>query len=127
MFSRGFADAGEINNGDAVVRYDQLAGPLADCHRLIFRRLPNRTNTPPAVRSGGPEPSAVCRPCRENRSAAQPLYQPARPNLPEEEIAARGQRRGSGTGQGTGRNARFLRHVLRRQHQLRSARLLLPL
>ncbi len=89
---KGFADAGEINNGDAVVRYDQLADRWLIV-MPIFRRLPNRTNAPPQGRSGGPAqlslPAVPGKP-----GAAQPLYQPPAPTPEEEAAAARGQRRG---------------------------------
>jgi hypothetical protein len=49
---KGFGDADGINNGDAVVRYDQLAKRWLIV-MPIFRRLPNRTNTPPPTPTGG--------------------------------------------------------------------------
>lgn len=48
---KGFGDAGTINNGDAVVRYDQLADRWLIV-MPIFRRLPARAVEPPAGRSG---------------------------------------------------------------------------
>lgn len=49
---KGFGDAGEINNGDAVVRYDQLANRWLIV-MPIFRRLPNQTNAPAPVKTAG--------------------------------------------------------------------------
>lgn len=49
---KGFGDAGEINNGDAVVRYDQLANRWLIV-MPIFRRMPNQTNAPAPIKSGG--------------------------------------------------------------------------
>jgi hypothetical protein len=43
---KGFGDAGQINNGDAVVRYDQLADRWLIV-MPIFRRLPPRPDDPP--------------------------------------------------------------------------------
>ncbi len=95
---KGFADAGEINNGDAVVRYDQLADRWLIV-MPVFRRLANRTNTPPAGRSGGPAQLSL--PALPGKpGAAQPLYQPPRPTPEEETAAARGRRRGPGQGSG---------------------------
>jgi hypothetical protein len=49
---RGFGDFGEINNGDAVVRYDQLADRWLII-MPVFRRLPFKKNDPPG-KGGGP-------------------------------------------------------------------------
>jgi len=99
---KGCGDCGEINNGDAVVRYDQLADRWLIV-MPIFRRLPARTNEPAAGKSGEPahrsEPGVKGQP-----GAAQSLYQPPAPT-PEEEAAAaaaRGQRRGGGQTPGPG-------------------------
>ena len=90
---KGFGDAGEINNGDAVVRYDQLADRWLIV-MPIFRRLPPRENDPAAARSG--EPTHLSQPAVKGQPGeAEPLYQPYRPT-PEEEAAAdeaRNQRR----------------------------------
>jgi hypothetical protein len=43
---KGFGEAGQINNGDAVVRYDQLADRWLIV-MPIFRRLPPRPEDPP--------------------------------------------------------------------------------
>jgi hypothetical protein len=43
---KGFGEAGQINNGDAVVRYDQLADRWLIV-MPIFRRLPPRPDDPP--------------------------------------------------------------------------------
>ena len=91
---RGFAgEAARINNGDAVVRYDQLADRWLIV-MPIFRRIPRRENEPPPGKPGGPaqvsQPSVADQP-----GAAEPLYQPP-PPTPEEIAAAaeaRAQRR----------------------------------
>ena len=49
---KGFGDFGDLNNGDAVVRYDQLADRWLIV-MPIFRRLPFKNNALPG-RSGGP-------------------------------------------------------------------------
>jgi hypothetical protein len=49
---RGFGDFGDLNNGDAVVRYDQLADRWLIV-MPIFRRLPFRESDPPG-NGGGP-------------------------------------------------------------------------
>ncbi|HJZ55465.1 MAG TPA: hypothetical protein VKE74_10925 [Gemmataceae bacterium] len=49
---KGFGDFGDLNNGDAVVRYDQLADRWLIV-MPIFRRLPFKNNDPPG-QSGGP-------------------------------------------------------------------------
>ncbi|MCJ7579348.1 MAG: hypothetical protein MUP98_02315 [Candidatus Aminicenantes bacterium] len=83
---RGFAgEAAQINNGDAVVRYDQLADRWLIV-MPIFRRLPPRQNEPVPGKSGGPaqvsQPSVA-----EQPGPAEPLYQPP-PLTPEEKAAA---------------------------------------
>jgi hypothetical protein len=98
---RGFAGAGgQINNGDAVVRYDQLADRWLIV-MPIFRRLPARENEPEPAKSG--EPVHLSQPAVENQPGpAETLYQPPRPS-PEEQSngdAARGQRRGRGEQRG---------------------------
>jgi len=50
---RDFGAAGTINNGDAVVRYDQLADRWLIV-MPIFRRLPPREHEPPLPRAGEP-------------------------------------------------------------------------
>jgi hypothetical protein len=50
---RGFGDAGKMNNGDAVVRYDQLAGRWLIV-MPIFRRLPPKDDDPAPAKSGDP-------------------------------------------------------------------------
>jgi hypothetical protein len=70
---KGFGDFGEINNGDAVVRYDQLADRWLIV-MPIFRRLPFKTNDPPAE-SGGP--AQLSRPGVAGQpGAARLLFQP---------------------------------------------------
>jgi hypothetical protein len=49
---KGFGAFGDLNNGDAVVRYDQLADRWLIV-MPIFRRLPFKTNAAPG-KSGGP-------------------------------------------------------------------------
>ena len=98
---RGFAgEAAQINNGDAVVRYDQLADRWLIV-MPIFRRLPRRENEPAPGKSGDPvqvsQPSVAGQP-----GPAEPLYQPP-PLTPEEKAAAteaRAQRRGQAQRQG---------------------------
>jgi hypothetical protein len=83
---KGFGDAGEINNGDAVVRYDQLADRWLIV-MPIFRRLPLKKNDPQAPKSG--EPAHLSPPAVAGQpGAAQLLFQPPRPT-PEEEAAAK--------------------------------------
>lgn len=82
---KDFGDAARINNGDAVVRYDQLADRWLIV-MPIFRRLPPKENDPPQPKAGEPahlSPPAV---------AGQPgpallLFQPP-PPTPEEKAAA---------------------------------------
>jgi hypothetical protein len=73
---RGFGGpCEEINNGDAVVRYDQLADRWLIV-MPIFRRLPKRLNEPPRPRAGDPARySMVGRPAQPGPAA--PLFQPA--------------------------------------------------
>jgi hypothetical protein len=98
---RGFAGAGgQINNGDAVVRYDQLADRWLIV-MPIFRRLPARENEPAPAKSS--EPAHLSQPAIESQPGpAEILYQPPRPG-PEEQSArdaARGQRRERGEQRG---------------------------
>ena len=87
---RGFGDAGEINNGDAVVRYDQLADRWLIV-MPIFRRLPPGENEPKAGRSGEPAHRSVPAVAGQP-GAAEPLYQPPRPTPEQEEAAAEARR-----------------------------------
>jgi len=83
---RGFGDADTINNGDAVVRYDQLADRWLIV-MPIFRRLPSRKNASPPPKSG--EPARLSQRAVEGQpGAAKPLFQPLRPT-PEEEATAK--------------------------------------
>jgi len=83
---KGFGDAGKINNGDAVVRYDQLADRWLIV-MPIFRRLPPRENEPAPAKSG--EPAHLSQPAVKGQPGrAEPLFQPARPT-PEEDAAAK--------------------------------------
>ncbi|KPK77535.1 MAG: hypothetical protein AMJ79_02805, partial [Phycisphaerae bacterium SM23_30] len=92
---RGFAgEAAQINNGDAVVRYDQLADRWLIV-MPIFRRLAPRENEPAPGKSGGP--AQVSQPSVEGQpGAAEPLFQPPQPTPKEKAAAAeaRAQRRG---------------------------------
>jgi hypothetical protein len=97
---KGCGDCGEINNGDAVVRYDQLADRWLIV-MPIFRRLPARENEPTPGRSGEPAHRSQ-RGVKGQPGDAQPLFQPPRPTAEEEAAAARGQRRGGTPGRGPG-------------------------
>jgi len=55
---RGFGDAATINNGDAVVRYDQLADRWLIV-MPIFRRLSPRPDDPKPAQSGDPAHRSV--------------------------------------------------------------------
>jgi beta-glucosidase len=103
---RGFGDAGKINNGDAVVRYDQLADRWLIV-MPIFRRLPPRADNP--VGAADPMPAKSGEPAHRSRPAvegqpgpAQLLFQPPKPT-PEEKAAAAAQaqaRRGAAAARG---------------------------
>jgi len=81
---KDFGDAGKINNGDAVVRYDQLADRWLIV-MPIFRRLPPRENDPAPAISG--DPAHLSQPAVKGQpGAAFLLFQPPRPT--PEEIAA---------------------------------------
>jgi hypothetical protein len=94
---KGFGDADGINNGDAVARYDQLAKRWLIV-MPIFRRLPNRTNTPPPTPTGGA--AVLSRAAVTNQPGnAESLHQPpplgetnASANQAGTNAAARGQR-----------------------------------
>jgi len=74
---KGFGDAGQVNNGDAVVRYDQLADRWLIV-MPIFRRLPPRENEPRAPRAG--EPAHQSQPAVPGQpGAALPLDQKVAP------------------------------------------------
>jgi hypothetical protein len=70
---KGFGDFGDLNGGDAVVRYDQLADRWLIVIP-IFRRLPFKKNDPPG-KSGGPVQLSL-RGVEGQPGAAQLLYQP---------------------------------------------------
>jgi hypothetical protein len=95
---KGFGHGGEINNGDAVVRYDQLADRWLVV-MPIFRRfqLDTNTPTPPTPRAGEPARRSQAG-VPGQPGPARTLEQPV-PLTPEER-AARGQRRGGGGGRG---------------------------
>ena len=83
---RGFGDAGKINNGDAVVRYDQLADRWLIV-MPIFRRLPPRDGDPAPAKSGDPahkSPPAVA----GQPGPAELLFQPPPPTEEEKAAAA---------------------------------------
>jgi hypothetical protein len=94
---RGFGGRCEaVNNGDAVVRYDQLADRWLLVMPL-FSRGPVRPDQIPAGRSGGPAERSVVGIANQPGGAAV-LFQPP-PPPPQNPAAAAGQR-GRGTGQG---------------------------
>jgi hypothetical protein len=71
---KGFGDFGDLNNGDAVVRYDQLADRWLIV-MPIFRRLPFRKNEAPGKANG---PVQISLPGVEGQpGAAKVLYQPS--------------------------------------------------
>jgi hypothetical protein len=75
---RGFGGGCEArNNGDAVVRYDQLADRWLIV-MPIFSRLPVRQDAPPAGKSGDPASASVRGQFRQPGPAAR-LYQPPPP------------------------------------------------
>jgi hypothetical protein len=71
---KGFGDFGDLNNGDAVVRYDQLADRWLIV-MPIFRRLPFKTNAAPG-KSGGPVQRSLSG-VEGQPGPAQLLHQPA--------------------------------------------------
>lgn len=88
---RGFGGPCEdINNGDAVVRYDQLADRWL-LVMPIFRRVPFKDNEPPAGKSG--EPARLSMPGIPGQPGkAEPLFIPVR-LTPEEQAVADSVRR----------------------------------
>ena len=85
---RGFGGACEANNnGDAVVRYDQLADRWLIV-MPIFRRDPGRPERPTAAQSGGPAVASV--PGRPNQPGAPAALVP--PDTPPPPPAPPGQR-----------------------------------
>jgi hypothetical protein len=100
---KDFGDAGKINNGDCVVRYDQLADRWLIV-MPIFRRLPPRENEPSPGKSGGPFERSL--PAVQGQPGPPyVLFQPP-PPTPEEKAAAaaaaaaRDQRSGPGQKRG---------------------------
>jgi len=83
---KGFGDADTINNGDAVVRYDQLADRWLIV-MPIFRRLPARKSEPLAANSRKPAHQSQAA-VEDQPGTDRALFQPPRPT-PEEEVAAR--------------------------------------
>jgi hypothetical protein len=91
---KGFGDFGELNGGDAVVRYDQLADRWLIV-LPIFRRLPFKKNEPPG-RSGGPVQLSL--PGMEGQPGeAVTLYQPKPGEKPVARPGGRGPRAGEGS------------------------------
>jgi len=81
---KDFGDAGKINGGDVVVRYDQLADRWLVV-MPIMRRLPPREDDPAAPKSG--EPAHLSVPAVQGQPGpALTLFQPPRPT--PEEVAA---------------------------------------
>jgi hypothetical protein len=79
---RGFGGGCESrNNGDAVVRYDQLAERWLIV-MPIFSRLPVRQDAPPAGKSGDPASASVRGQFQQPGPAAR-LYQPPPPPPPD--------------------------------------------
>jgi hypothetical protein len=70
---RDFGDFGNLNNGDAVVRYDQLADRWLIV-LPVFRRLPFKRNAPPG-KGGGPVQVSL-RGVDGQPGAAQALHRP---------------------------------------------------
>jgi len=108
---KGFGDFGEINNGDAVVRYDQLADRWLIV-MPIFRRLPPREREPALPKSQKGEPAregeAPAEPAHQSMpavagqpGAAEPLYQPPRPAAGEKGAGARGKKGGAAQPRGS--------------------------
>jgi hypothetical protein len=83
---KGFGDADTVNNGDAVVRYDQLADRWLIV-MPIFRRLPPRKNEPLTPKSGEPAHLSQ-RVVNGQPGPARELFRPLRPT-PEQDSAAR--------------------------------------
>jgi hypothetical protein len=85
---KGLGDFGDLNNGDAVVRYDQLAGRWLIV-MPIFRRLPFKKAVAPG-KPGGPVQLSL--PGVEG----QPVPAPSLDELARGEKAARPKRKGGG-------------------------------
>ncbi|MBN2416584.1 hypothetical protein JXO52_12120 [bacterium] len=93
---RGFGAGGQMNNGDAVVRYDQLADRWLIV-MPIFRRLPPREQEPAIPKSG--EPAHLSLPgVADQPGPAVPLFQPPNPTAEEVEAAREARTRGRGEG-----------------------------
>jgi hypothetical protein len=98
---RGFGGTCEsVNNGDAVVRYDQLADRWLIV-MPIFRRMAARPDQPGEWGVGGPHASPPGRPGQPGQAAE--LFQPPPPEPPsgaeQEAQRGRGGQRGRGRGQ----------------------------
>jgi len=97
-FFKGFGGQCEAtNNGDAVVRYDQIANRWLIVMPL-FRRGPVRPDQPGEWKDGGPYVSPIGRPNQPGPAA--PLFQPPAP--PPAPPTPPGQGRAAGAGRGRG-------------------------
>jgi hypothetical protein len=96
-FFKGFGGQCEaINNGDAVVRYDQIADRWLIVMPL-FRRGPVRPDQPGAWKAGGTYLSPIGRP-NQPGPAATLFHPPAPPPTPPGQRGERGRAAGSGRG-----------------------------
>jgi hypothetical protein len=96
---KGFGDFGDINNGDAVVRYDQLADRWLIV-MPIFRRLPPRDREPAPPKAGEPAHQSQTAVAGQP-GAAEPLYQPPRPAAGEKTGGAKGKKGGAAQPRGS--------------------------
>ncbi len=92
---KGFGDFGGISNGDAVVRYDQLADRWLIV-MPVFRRLPPRENEPTPGKAGGPAQRSLPG-VKGQPGLAEPLFQPPKTDA----AGARGPRAGAGQRRGS--------------------------
>jgi hypothetical protein len=89
---KGFGEFGDLNSGDAVVRYDQLADRWLIV-MPIFRRLPFKKNEPPG-KSGGPVQLSLAG-VEGQPGAAKLLYQPTSDEKTSRPKGGKGQKEGS--------------------------------
>jgi hypothetical protein len=89
---KGFGDFGDLTNGDAVVRYDQLADRWLIV-LPVFRRLPFKNNAAPG-KSGGPVQRSLTG-VEGQPGPAVPLYRPAPGEKSVRPKGGRGAREGS--------------------------------
>ena len=92
VFKGFFGEGVELNNGDAVVRYDQLADRWLIV-MPVFRRLPPREMEPPAPKSGEPAQRSM-EGIKGQPGDPAPLHQPT--SEERAEIPGRGQGGGRG-------------------------------